>query len=148
VSIYATTFSIEEDHEPGVCAKWVECDKDDPDAAAFGWDDRAWRRSSVECTCGNLGPWLYRGSHVLPAKSDPRGGDVSLAYIPDHITRDGRDDGKEGPKDWMRLSVYEPAHAMDGYPDKEMQDATVVLNRSQVEALRDALTEWLERKPE
>lgn len=27
-------------------------------------------------------PWIYRGSHILPADTDPRGGTVDLAVIP------------------------------------------------------------------
>ena len=37
-------------------------------------------------------PWVYQGSHILPAEDDPRGGSIGLALVPSHITRDGRDD--------------------------------------------------------
>lgn len=78
-------------------------------------------------------PYVYQGSHILPALTDPRGGWVEVAAIPDHITRDGRDDGHEGAHDWLRLTVGETLE----------DQGTVLLDRVQVGALRDTLSEWL-----
>lgn len=80
-------------------------------------------------------PYAYRGSHILPHEDDPRvDADmaVSLAQIPSHITRDGRDDQPEdgAPWPWLRLSV--------GMEDQ-------VLDRSQVTELHAALGTWLEQ---
>lgn len=77
-------------------------------------------------------PWLYQGSHILPAEEDLRGGEIGLAHIPSHITRDGRDDGPDDdrPWPWLRVSV-------DGTPD----DA-VLINPAQARALADQLTAW------
>ncbi|MEV6014705.1 hypothetical protein [Streptomyces sp. NPDC051997] len=79
-------------------------------------------------------PWIYRGSHILPAADDPRGGTIALAKIPSHITRDGRDDQPEDgrPWPWLRLSVDVPG-----------DDPTVILNPDQVRYLRDQLDRWL-----
>jgi hypothetical protein len=79
-------------------------------------------------------PWIYRGSHILPADTDPRGGTVALAVIPSHITRDGRDDQPEDGRrwPWLRLSVDVPG-----------DDPTVILNPAQARHLRDQLDRWL-----
>lgn len=92
-------------------------------------------------------PMIYRGSHVLPNPDDPRGGSLDLGYIPGFITRDGRhrlaepdpecDD--EGVWPWLRVSLR-PTD--DAWADGE---DTVVLDRDQVAALRDDLTDWLLR---
>jgi hypothetical protein len=96
--------------------------------------------ASVECL-GDIGddetvgpPWIYRGSHILPADDDPRGGAVGLAVIPSHITRDGRDDQPEDgrPWPWLRLSIDVPG-----------DDPTVLLNPDQARHLRDQLDRWL-----
>lgn len=80
-------------------------------------------------------PIVYRGSHVLPADDDQRGGAVLLCQIPGHISRDGRDDlndpdGAVWP--YLRLSVHTDGHA------------AAVLDRRQVEQLHTFLGEWLE----
>lgn len=93
-------------------------------------------------------PIVYEGSHVLPSDNDRRGGSVEVAAIPDHITRDGRDDASEGAlKDWLRLSV-DSLDSIKTYKDAPYVSggsATVVLTRNQVERLRDTLTAWLGR---
>lgn len=78
-------------------------------------------------------PWTYRGSHILPADTDPRGGSVGLAEIPGHITRNGRDDGPDDdrPWPWLRLSI-------DTQPD----DPAVILNPAQARHLAAQLTAW------
>jgi hypothetical protein len=78
------------------------------------------------CNCGQPTlPYLYRGSHIVPAATDPRGGDVQLALVPSHITRDARDDG---PWPWLRLSTSNP---------------DTILNVPQAASLSAALTDWL-----
>jgi hypothetical protein len=79
--------------------------------------------------------YRYEGSHVLPREDGPRDDAdlaVSLAQVPSHITRDGRDDQPEdgAPWPWLRLSVG-------------MSDA--LMHRPQVQELHAALGLWLER---
>jgi hypothetical protein len=89
-------------------------------------------------------PIIYEGSHVLPSDTDRRGGCVEVAAIPNHITRDGRDDATEGSlKDWLRLSVQSVESEDPGA--FSAADATVVLTRNQVERLNETLTGWLDR---
>ncbi len=114
---------------------------------------------SIYCSFGMFGdddggddyppPLIYRESHVLPSSDDPRGGTLDLAYIPGFITRDGRDiDGEldpdcenEGVWPFLRVSLCPGVTAATvDYP----QD-TVVLDRDQVAALRDELSDWLLR---
>lgn len=95
------------------------------------------------------GPIVYEGSHILPSNDDRRGGSVYVCGIPDHITRDGRDDAPEGAlKDWLRLSVHnvDSTEQYEGKPYVKAGDAAVVLTRRQVERVRDTLTGWLERE--
>jgi hypothetical protein len=78
-------------------------------------------------------PYEYRGSHILPAEGDPRGGgSVQLAEIASHITRDGRDDQPEdgAPWPWLRLSV---------------DQADVLLSRDQAREMHERLGAWLEQ---
>ncbi|MGW3400161.1 hypothetical protein [Streptomyces zhihengii] len=80
-------------------------------------------------------PWVYQGSHILPAEDDPRGGVLGLAEIPSHITRDGRDDqpADGSPWPWLRIHIT---------PTND--DPALVLDRAQVAHLRDQLTAWLD----
>lgn len=75
----------------------------------------------------------YRGSHILPDEDDPRGGAISLAYIPSHITRDGRDDQPEDgvPWPWLRLHI-----------DVSGDDPCTLLTPAQARYLAGLLTEW------
>lgn len=94
-------------------------------------------------------PIVYQGSHILPSDDDRRGGGIDVAVIPDHITRDGRDDAPEGAlKDWLRLSVdsEDSDTQHEGKTYVPGGRAVVVLTPWQVERLRDTLTEWLERE--
>lgn len=77
-------------------------------------------------------PWIYQGSHVLPSEEDPRGGEIGLAYIPSHITRDGRDDQPEDgtPWPWLRVSVDTGG------------DPAVLLNPAQARYLAEQLLGW------
>jgi hypothetical protein len=83
-------------------------------------------------------PLIYLQSHVLPSPGDERGGCLDLASIPAFLTRDGYDDAAEdGTSCWpyLRVSLVASVQGED----------TVVLDREQVEALRDELTGWLDR---
>jgi hypothetical protein len=137
MSIYGTWLSLGEDEHEDGCAAWVEVEPGDEE------------RSGQPCSCGTpRAPIVYEGSHVLPADTDPRGGSIDVAAIPDFITRDGRDDARgEGLKDWLRLSVRaRPSRERHhGKPYVRGGDATVVLTRPLVSELRDTLTAWLER---
>jgi hypothetical protein len=88
---------------------------------------------SKPCTCGSS-PIQFQHSGVLPSDNDKRGGIFGIAAIPDHITRDGRDDRPEKGKwhPWLRVSMF------------EVEDS-IILTRKQVEELRDALSDWLNR---
>jgi hypothetical protein len=139
LSIYATILDLSADEHDDDCAVWVE--------TSPGLFDR----SGKPCDCGDRkrGPIVYEGSHVLPSDDDRRGGSIDLASIPDFITRDGRDDAQgQGLKDWLRLGVHsEPSREQyQGKPYVAGGDATVILDRPLVEALRDELTAWLERE--
>lgn len=137
MSIYATWLSLGEDEHDHGCAVWVEV------------EPGCFEHSGKPCSCGTpRSPIAYEGSHVLPADTDRRGGNVDVAAIPDFIEREGRDDAKgEGLKDWLRLSVHaRPSlEQYQGEPYVTGGDATVVLTRPLVEELRDTLTAWLER---
>ena len=141
MSIYGTFLTLsDDDHEDG-CAIYVE---NPPGSSCFEF-------SGKPCSCGTpRAPIVYEGSHILPSDDDRRGGEVQLASIPDFITRDGRDDAKgDGLKDWLRLSVCSLNSEMQyqGAPYVTAGQADVVLSRSLVKELRDALTGWLEREP-
>lgn len=93
-------------------------------------------------------PIIYRGSHILPSDTDPRGGLLMLGLIPSHINHGG-DDGPDddAPRPWLRLSVAARIVTdLDARPWElvgtapRMQD--VVLDATQVRELRDALTAW------
>jgi hypothetical protein len=81
-------------------------------------------------------PYRYLGSHLLPHEDDPRHGDIQLAEIPSHITRDGRDDQPEdgAPWPWVRLSVDTPDGGVD-----------LVLDIAQARYLAEQLTDWANR---
>jgi hypothetical protein len=139
LSIYATWLHLsDDDHEDG-CAIYVEVS---PGCFEF---------SGESCDCGiPRAPIRYEGSHVLPAQDAPRAGSVDVAGIPDHITRDGRDDAPEGAlKDWLRLSVWNAPSELrrDGEPYVAGGRGVVVLDRRSVAELRDTLTAWLDREP-
>lgn len=96
------------------------------------------------CDCGlPLQPFVYQGSHVLPGDDDRRGGYIGLADIPDHIERDGR----TPPFDFLRVDMANvPSDTrFKGREYVEGGSSVIVLNRPQVEALRDSLNSWLER---
>lgn len=78
-------------------------------------------------------PWQYLGSHILPTEEDSRRGAISLALIPSHITRDGRDDQPEDgtPWPWIRLHLADVG-----------DDPAVILNPAQARHLAQQLTDW------
>lgn len=101
-------------------------------------------------------PLAYRASHVFPTLGDFRSGSLDLAYIPGFVTDDGwciygvdhthqerHEDCRceplnELPAVWPFLRV--------GVEEEDEKDrAVVILDRSQVEKLRDNLTDWLGR---
>lgn len=118
MSIYASIFAIDNDEGCPIRG----CDGYEED------EDGSFRMTSKEHSCGAIGrPWLYKGSHVFPSAIDERRGRVSLAFIPSHITEDGKDDGTKA-HNWLRLSV---------------NDTDVLLNGRQAGALADAIVRWL-----
>lgn len=136
MSIYSTWLTIEDERQ------WME--------AMAGAGISAGVIRDGEPTATDIdAPIVYQGSHVLPSDEDRRGGGIDVAAIPDHITRDGRDDAPEGAlKDWLRLSV-DSEDSDERHEGKVYQPggrAVVVLTRPQVERLRDTLTEWLDRE--
>lgn len=154
MSIYATFLSIDDDEHQTGCAKWeFLCENTGqgwPEGAGMLADQGYYRRTDKPCTCGNPGPIIYQGSHVNPDDADPRGGSVDVAAIPNFLhpkVRQARcQTGGEDmrfPVEFLRLSVSEDPttyhYGQEGY-------ATVVLDRAQVQKMRDALTNWLETK--
>lgn len=129
MSVWGTIWQADDDEHANNCTRWSTPVKSGPHSWTSTLDD------SRPCDCGQPGaPILYQGSHILPAATDPRGSSVSLAEVPGHITRDGRDDGPEdetGVWPWLRLSVGQ---------------ADVVLDEQLVVSLHQALGEWLEAR--
>lgn len=120
MSIYATTFTLGDEHE-----HQCPCTRERDDGI-FEEDP------NKPCTC-TTSPIRYQGSHVLPSDGDERGGCLGLAAIPAHIRREGRTDwpvdGHWYP--WLRVSI-------DG-----TRDHACVLTRNQAIRLRDALNAWI-----
>lgn len=138
MSIYGTWLSLSDDEHEDDCAVWVET------------EPGCFEHSGNPCSCGlPRAPLVYEGSHVLPADSDPRGGSLDVAAIPDFIEREERDDAQgEGLKDWLRLTVSSvpSRERYKGKPYVSGGHATLVLTRSHVEELRDTLSAWLDRE--
>lgn len=149
MSIYASWLTIDdEDHEPE-CAKWRKVTKDQalskPSYMSTWGDDYYVPVKGASCTCGNPGPVIYQGSHVNPSNADPRGGSLDVGSIPNHCHPDARHDGETDDMthrvDFLRLSLVEDPATYHGLHPGH---ATVVLDRAQVERLRDTLTYWLD----
>lgn len=118
MSIFASLAAPDDDQHEDDCAQWEK-------------NGDVWDISDRPCDCGQPNaPLVYQGSHVLPSSDDVRGGDVDIALIPSHITRDGRDNRSEdeGPWPYLRFGVNE---------------GTVILERHHVEQIRNELDEWL-----
>ena len=156
MSIYASWLTISDDEHEHSCAKWRLLGEY-PQARPFTVEGAAmWTNTATpgrslvyarvpdaSCTCGNPAPIVYQGSHVNPSEGDPRGGSVDFAAIPNHCHPSVRgsltDEGP--PVEFARLSVHEDKSTYHG---GQPGYATVVLERAQVEKLRDTLTQWLE----
>lgn len=142
MSIYGTILHLDgDDHDVEHCDAYYEA------------SDGCWEHTGRACTCDawKRQPIVYEGSHILPADNDRRGGGMEIASIPDHITRDGRDDVPEGVlKDWLRLGIWsrDSTEQYQGKPYQTGGDATVILTRLLVEELHAALGAWLEREPD
>ena len=124
MSIYCSIFDFDSEHSK----KCARMSKHKSIRGVWDYDE------SKPCTCGTA-PILYQGSHILPSNKDQRKGDIGIAAIPDHITRDGRDDHPEEGKwyPWLRV------HLWGGFQD------SLVLDYKQVAAFHAALGNWLER---
>jgi len=119
MSIYATIFEIGGEHGRN-CTRMTKIGK-----RMYEQDD------SKPCTC-KTSPITFQHSGVLPSASDKRSGCFMLAAIPSHITRDGRDNMPEGRwHPWLRVSVF------------DVESDSFILDKKQVEKLRDSLSEWL-----
>lgn len=138
MSIYSSTLSFDGREHADNCTRWAPpLDMTDPSGTLrYDNDGSTWYLADfIACSC-LCGPIVYRGSHILPAVDDKRGGSFSLAEIPGFITRDGRDDGPEDDGSaWPYLRVTMRANDADDCQD-------VVLDRAQYIELRDYLT-WL-----
>ena len=129
MSVWGTFWTADSDDHASECGRWKPLGKTGPHSWSSELDE------TRPCTCGQPGsPIRYRGSHVLPSGDDERGGELSLAEVPGHVTRDGRDDGPEDgvtPWPFVRLSLG-------------VEDA--VLDEALARSLRDALDGWLEQR--
>lgn len=92
-----------------------------------------WGLTGKPCTCG-AGPIVYVHSGCYPDPAN-RGGSVDIAFIPSHISPDGKDHFPEDgpPHPYLRLGVAEP--------DSDGQ--TVLLDEKQVEQVYATLGWWL-----
>lgn len=145
MSIFSTWLCIDDnDHEPtcGVYERMPPGQEWSDGASMQVGDDAFYRRVDKPCTCPNKPPLIYQGSHVNPADDGPRGGSVDVAAIPNHCHPSVRfSDEDEGPPvEFLRLSLRED---VDTYGEPMPGYAQVVLDRRQVETLRDTLNNWL-----
>jgi hypothetical protein len=155
VSVYATRLTIGDDEHAPSCAKYRLLGEY-PLSRAFtvegaalwtggeGGNSRVYARvPGASCTCGNPAPLVYQGSHFSPSQADDRGGSLSVAAIPNHCHPSvrGTDAGDGPPVEFLRVDAAEDGRTYHGM---NPGCATVVLERAQVEKLRDCLTQWLE----
>lgn len=122
MSIYCSIFGFGDEHTTR-CKRLKRIGK-----GVYEQDD------SKPCTCGSA-PIAYDHSGVLPSEKDKRGGIFGIAAIPGHINRKGRPALSENFHPWwpyLRVSMFDA-------------EDSVILTRKQVEKLRDALNDWLER---
>ncbi|MEV4672698.1 hypothetical protein AB0K34_13670 [Actinomadura sp. NPDC049382] len=147
MSIYSTWLTIDDNDHATHCAVYERMPAGDdwPDGAVMVAGGIFYRRTEQACTCGNPPPLVYQGSHVNPSQDGPRGGGVDVAAIPNHCHPQVRgtltDDGP--PVEFVRLSVAEDETTYGG---PQPGYAQVVLDRAQVERLRDTLTNWLDTR--
>ena len=142
MSIYATWLSIDDDNHATACHSWIPVAEGDPWAMVTNDGQHYRYDAAAVCTCGELAPIVYQGSHVNPSENDKRGGCVLVCAIPNHCHPDARGTDDAGaPVDYLRLKVKEdPATYQFGAPG----DATVVLTKRHVTELRDTLSVWLD----
>ena len=88
------------------------------------------------CDCGMVNqPIRYVHSGHYPSVEDGRDGCIDVAMIPPHITKDGKDDGKESHP-FLRFGVW-------GERDGQQVGHTVVLTRGQAVRLQKTLNWWI-----
>jgi hypothetical protein len=92
-------------------------------------------------------PYVYLGSHIRPTADLPRGGSLEVGAVPNHCHPDAdwgvTDTGDEKWRvEFLRIGVHEDP-ATYRHEDNH-GDATVVLDRRQVQKLRNCLTRWLD----
>lgn len=144
MSIYATWLHLtaHDEHEVD-CSRWVMADPGEDWRMEKFSDGSHWNYDpSLPCSCGELGPLVYHGSHVNPALEGERGGTLEVGAIPNHCHPDARGaDDPGAPVEFLRICLTEDPRTYHGM---EPGDATVVLDRAHVERLRDTLTRWLD----
>ena len=152
MSIYSSWLDIDDNDHDISCASYerigpADSWPDDATMATSGEDGATvyYRGVNRPCTCGNKPPIIYQGSHVNPSDDDPRGGSIDIAAIPNHCHPAVRGTAtNDGPPVWfLRLTVDEDETTYHGMQPGR---ATVVLDRSQVEKIRDTLTRWLDEE--
>jgi len=98
-------------------------------------------------------PIAYIASHLLPKPGDSRAGSLDLGLIPGFVTQDGwcvlghdHSTGDDCPcEPYTELPPVWPYLRVAVDDVYRAEQATVVLDYSQVEKLRDELTGWLNR---
>lgn len=130
-------------------ATWLELCHPDQIAADLAADGYGYVVIGDDTEERELGsPYVYRGSHVVPADGDPRGGSLGVAAIPNHCHPDAdrspdRDEDDVSHRvDFLRLDLTEDPTTYRY--EWHNGDATVVLDRRQVTVLRDTLNRWLD----
>ena len=129
MSVYATIFDLQH--------------PDEKDEVLAGLLMQVLRDEEARAKAAELGsPWVFQHSGVIPRPDHPRGGSVDLGAISAFV-QDARwgvpeeEWREEAWLPWLRLAVRTDAHPGEG------DEAIVVLDASQVRALRDSLGRWL-----
>lgn len=144
MSIYATWLSLDEGGHRDGCAALVRVNGQGDGVLEYINDGRReyYRLEPTACDCGHGAPIVYLGSHVNPDAAHPRGGSLQVAAIPNHCHPDARGTDSAGaPVDFLRFSLDQTPTTRGG---PQPGSADVVLDRAQVQALRDTLTAWLD----
>lgn len=90
----------------------------------------------------NRQPIAYQ-QNTYPLDETKRDGLFEMSYIPSHIADGPEDDRWPAPvKPYLRVGMA--ARLVDGMIVDARDDVTVMLDRGQVEEVRDALTWWLD----
>jgi hypothetical protein len=143
VSIWQTRLSIDDDDHDTECGVY-ELDPKGKASDLIASDGRRFRRlKEAACTCNRRPPIAYLGSHARVQPDAWRYGELSTAQIPPWCAWDAGphvdDDGP--PEPYLRIS----STAYNYRDPRREEQADVVLDARQVEALRDDLTDWLGR---